>query len=283
VVKICGIEKGKMSEDRIKYRNLEVIFVMEIENKNIEVGTIEGYLPPFNKYVVIKNIYKYPERVKEYVEACQFSNVQQLVGKAPLLRTFSPRSTMIEDVVIPALIESFERRIVPSPSPITFSEFSYYSPQSIEYNKYTEPHTDTPNILPLQSKFPHMHPQDEDSSRTIHFHKAETVAGVIFLDETFGTEILVNKDMSYYHSKTTGMHGASPMSSSNENYYPEGNNSHYEHITMIGGEYNSAVFYYGALSHRPYYPGASDEDLKRGRLIQNIWLDDITDAGINEN
>ena len=66
----------------------------------------------------------------------------------------------------------------------------------------------------------------------------------------------------------------------NDNYYPEGNNSHYEHIITIGGEYNSAVFYYGSVLHRPHYSRASDEDLKRGRLIQNIWIDDVTEADI---
>ena len=87
-----------------------------------------------------------------------------------------------------------------------------------------------------------------------------------------------NKNVSYYRSKTTGIWGSPPTRGFNGNYYPEGNDSHYEHIITIGGEYNSAVFYYGAVSHRPHDFAASDEDLKRGRLIQNIYLDDITGA-----
>ena len=48
MVKNFEIEKGKMSGDRITYRNLGEIFVIEIEEKNIEVGTIENYLAPLN-------------------------------------------------------------------------------------------------------------------------------------------------------------------------------------------------------------------------------------------
>ena len=75
-----------MSEKRITYKNLGEIFVIEIEPENIKVGTIENYLPPFNKYVIIKNIYKYPDRVKEYAEACQYTNAERVVYSAPVLR-----------------------------------------------------------------------------------------------------------------------------------------------------------------------------------------------------
>jgi hypothetical protein len=270
--------------DRITYRNLGEIFVMRIEDKNIEVGTIENYLAPFNKYVVIKNIYKYPDRVKEYAEACQFTNFGRMIRQAAVLRTFAPISNVIGDVLIPALNESFKRQIIDNrPSPgRTQTMFSYLDPKAIEYLKYEEPHTDLANYLPLQSEFPHIKSLEELKTDVIlpfqveYKAHPEAVAGIIYLDETFGTELLVNKNISYYSSKTTGLWGATPLHKFNDGYCPEENNSHYEHIKTIGGEYNSATFYYGAVAHRPYYPGASDEDLKRGRLIQNIFFDDVT-------
>jgi hypothetical protein len=255
--------------NRITYRNLADIFVMQIEDKNIEVGTIEYYLAPFNKYVVIKNIYKYPERVKEYAEACQFTNNVWTVQAAPILRTYAPISAVIGEVVIPALNDSFKRKIVLNYSS-GYATFSYYDSQAIEYCRYCEPHEDTGNWLPLHSGIPH----NNLSLKA----REENMAGIIFLDETFGTEILVNKNISYYHSsETEKLYRTYPGNLFNANYYPERNDSHYEHKITIGGEYNSAVFYYGALPHRPHFPGASDEDLKRGRLTQNLWVEDITE------
>jgi hypothetical protein len=264
-----------MSSDRIKYRNLGEIFVIQLEDKNIEVGTIgeEYYQTPFNKYVIIKNIYKYPERVKEYAEACQFTNAMTMTGRAPLLRTYAPMNDVFEEIVTPVLYESLDRKLVKSLSNIPYAEFSYYDPQSIVYHKYQEPHMDTAHhSFPAYCREVGATPALSKSQVEILAH---AVAGNIFLDDTFGTELLVNKNISYYHTKALGSYGLT--GTSNDNYYPEGNNSHYESVITIGGEYNSAVFYYGDVPHRPDYLSASDEDLKRGRLIQNFWIDDITD------
>ncbi len=257
----------------ITYRNLGEIFVIEIENKNIEVGTIEGlskkyYPEPFNKYVVIKNIYKYPEKVKEYALDCQFTNHMNIVGGAPVIRTYAPMSNVIQEVVNPALCDSFNREVFARRGGTDCAIFSYYDPEVIKYHQYHEPHIDVESWRPLYPSLP----QDFSLAET----RGKELAGVIFLDETFGTEILVNKDMSYYYSERSGLWGTPPWAGTNNNYYPEGNDSHYEHKITIGGEYNSAVFYYSDLVHRPYYLGASDKDFKDGRLIQNIWFDDMT-------
>jgi len=278
-----------MSKNRITYRNLGDIFVMEIVDENIEVGISDkpsaesgNYLDPFNKYVIIKNIYKYPDRVKEYAEACQFTNYGRYVLLAPFLRTLAPISNVITDVVLPALNESFDRKMVEPPTPSSRYDatiFSYLDPQVIKYQQYAEPHSDGPNSLPLHSAFDHLNSFNDMRAGEPHpsTGESEIVAGIIFLDETFGTEILINKNLSYYRSKNSGTWAAGLQKMFNGIYYPEGNNSHYEHRITIGGEYNSAIFYYGAVPHRPYFPGASDEDLKRGRLIQNIWIRDITE------
>lgn len=280
-----------MGEGRITYRNLGEIFVIEIDDTNIEVGTIdfgyddsvEGNLTPFNRYVIIRNLYKYPDRVREYAEACQFTNYHSIVNRAPLLRTFAPISNVITEVVLPALCESFGRNIVqrPANAAIGFTEFSYHDPKSIEFHKYDEPHVDSVSnffqFLPLHSEFKFKTPGPQKSD-----DKILAMAGVIYLDETFGTEILVNKNVSFYRSENTGIWGAPEWNeTSNDNYYPEGSNSHYESRIVIGGEYNSAAFYYGSVSHRPHYSGATEEDLKRGRLVQNIWIDDVTNVSPN--
>jgi len=280
-----------MSESRITYRNLGEIFVIEIDDTNIEVGTIdfgyddsvEGHLAPFNRYVIIRNLYKYPDKVREYAEACQFTNYYAIVNRAPVLRTFAPISNVISNVVLPALCESFGRKVVQRKAneAIGFTEFSYHDPKSIEFHKYDEPHVDSVSnffqFLPLHSefKFKTYVPQKSDD-------KILSIAGVIYLDETFGTEILVNKNVSFYRSENTGIWGTpTGPEKSNDNFYPEGSNSHYEPRIVIGGEYNSAAFYYGAVSHRPWLSGASEEDLKRGRLIQNIWINDVTEMSLN--
>jgi len=275
-----------MSEKRITYKNLGEIFVIEIEAENIEVGTIENYLPPFNKYVIIKNIYKYPDRVKEYAESCQYTNAERVVYAAPVLRSFAPISNALGNTVIPALNESFKRKIIDNRYVYRATQFSYHDPQSIKYHQHQEPHADGMNTLPLLPTFPHMNSFDEYMAGQPHAStgKSDSIAGVIFLDETFGTEISINKkNMSYYRSKTSGTWGLPLPIMFNDSYYPEGTDSHYEHIITLGGEYNSAVFYYGAVAHRPYYPGASDEDLKRGRLTHNIWFDDVTGTDENED
>jgi len=268
-----------VNKDRITYRNLGEIFVIEIEAENIEVGTIENYLAPFNKYVIIKNIYKYPDRVKEYAESCQYTNTERVVHVAPVLRTFAPISNALGNTVIPALNESFKRRIVDNRYVYRATQFSYHDPQVIRYHQHQEPHADGMNSLPLLPTFPHINSFDEMMLGQPHpsTGTSESIAGVIFLDETFGTEISINKkNMSYYRSETSGTWGLPLPTTFNNSYYPEGTDSHYEHIITLGGEYNSAVFYYGAVSHRPHYPGASDEDLKRGRLTHNVWFDDVT-------
>ena len=127
-----------MSKNRITYRNLGDIFVMEIVDENIEVGISDkpsaesgNYLDPFNKYVIIKNIYKYPDRVKEYAESCQYTNTERVVHVAPVLRTFAPISNALGNTVIPALNESFKRRIVDFRYFYRTTQFSYHDPQVI--------------------------------------------------------------------------------------------------------------------------------------------------------
>jgi len=267
-----------MSGDRITYKNLGEIFVIEIENKNIEVGTIEGlpekyYPDPFNKYVVIRNIYKYPDRVKAYAEACQYTNHQSITIAAPIIRSYAPMTDVFKQVVTPALNESFKRKIVAGRGGNDHAIFSYYPPQVIEYHQYQEPHIDTASWLPLYST----RPITDEHSNAISL-EFKSIAGTLYLDETFGTEIFLNNHISHYYSEASEkIWGTPPWLMINSGVYPEGNDSCYDPLVKVGGEYNSMVFYYDIISHRPDYSGASDEDLKRGRLTQNIWFNDITE------
>ena len=70
----------------------------------------------------------------------------------------------------------------------------------------------------------------------------------------------------------------------NRGYYPEGSSSHYMGTEILGGEYNTCtLFYSDVIFHRPYYPGASEGDLNRGRLTQNFWFHDQTDFPNTKN
>jgi hypothetical protein len=276
----------KMSEDRITYRNLEEIFVIEIENENIEVGTIEGlpekyYPDPFNKYVVIRNLYKYPDRVKAYAEACQYTNHQTTTAASPAIRSYAPMTGVFMRVVAPALNEAFKRKIIPQhdfQDSIELAIFSYYTPQSIEYHLCSEPHMDGESWIPLYRARPSAMPSSTDKNWSIQ-SQFKSIAGTLYLDETFGTELFLNKHTSHYYSDDTGrIYGTQQMEgASNVGVYPEGTDSCYEPLVNLGGEYNSIFFYYDTILHRPNYSAASDGDLKHGRLTQNIWFNDITE------
>ena len=285
MVKNFEIEKGKMSGDRITYRNLGEIFVIEIEEKNIEVGIIEGlpeeYFPdPFNKYVVIRNLYKYPDRVKAYAEACQYTNCIGATGAAPVIRSYAPMTGVFAYVVCPALNDAFGRKFAPKlarQADIDIATFSYYTPQVIEYHKYHEPHIDGESWISLHSTRPGTDMKKHiEQGGEVDF-KFKSIAGTIYLDETFGTEIFLNNHTSHYYSKDSELWGTPPWYKENVGVYPEGSDSCYKPLIKVGGEYNSMAFYYDIIFHRPNYPDASDEDLKHGRLIQNIWFDDITE------
>ena len=262
-------------KNRVAYKNLVDIFVIEIEEDDIELNVIEGlseeyYPEPFNIYVKIKNIYKYPDRVKEYAEACQFTNYWGTVGAAPVIRTFAPMTYEFQDIVSPILSRILQRKFAAGIGGVDIAMFTYCDPQAIQYHQYQEPHVD----------YPPRSIRDNTVLSTVT--RGKSLASVIYLDETFGTEIVVAKNnrISSKHILTSDKNlmrwQGEELVSFNSNYYPEGSNSHYEHKVTIGGEYNSAVFYYGDMLHRPYYPGASAEDLKRGRLTQTLFFDDIT-------
>lgn len=269
--------------DRITYKNLLNIFVIELDDSKVEVGTIpdlpeEFYPEPYNKYVIIHDFYKYPDRVKEYAEACQYTNYSAVTGRAPVLRTYAPQTNDVQETVRAALGFALGKNFMPAEGADLTAMFSYTPPTSMKYHKYREPHIDTNTYHPMWARS-NVLPEKDADDRNIQVEQFFTdsfkkIAGVIYLDDTFGTTIYSIKEISYYMSKDKQIYGAPPFLQFNDNYWPEKNDLNYERIITLGGEYNSAVFYYDSVFHSAAYKDASTEDLKNGRLIQNVWYHD---------
>ena len=165
----------------VKYVNLGEVFDLDIDSKNITIGEIVGTKEkhPKNKMVTIKNFYKNPDAVKEYAESCPYTNSKILITFAPVLRAVAANSGVLAKY-IPTLAQAIfgdDRTFHCSTNGgmTDVAYFSWYSPESIVYHKYSEPHLD-----------------GSDYQRKSPNQTSNLIAGVVFLEPegTFGTEIM---------------------------------------------------------------------------------------------
>lgn len=237
--------------DRVNYINVAEIFDINpglIDRTEIvKLELDESYQDPFNILITIHDVYKYPEKVKEYVESLTYTNSLEIVHAAPVVRSYGPISNHLSNELPPVLSTVYNRYFQTYPMRSTIGTFSYHSPQSIDYHLHHEGHFDRDPWLPQK-----------------------ILAGIIQLDDSFGTEILQYNN-KHVHSMP-----------SNSAYYPEGNMSHMKSVAVTTGGFNSISCYYSDILHRPYYAGATVGCKKRGRLVQNVFFDDVTESYIEK-
>ena len=223
---------------RVQYNNLAEIFCTDIHDDNISFKAIPG---TDSCYLEIKNIYKYPDRVIKYAESCQYTNSFPMIGSAPVLRTLAPYLEGTMGTIMEIASNSFGRKFLSRDNPLS-THFSYSTPESISYYKNVEPHRDG------------------------------TYAGVIYLDDGFGTSFFKYKN----HSITKEQFPIHDQS------YPEKNNDHVEEFFYTEGVKNTLVLYDGGkLWHSPDFKRANEDNLKNGRLVQNFFMSDNTDEYID--
>tara|TARA_B100000949_G_C14285987_1_gene454210 strand:- start:1459 stop:2370 length:912 start_codon:yes stop_codon:yes gene_type:complete len=223
---------------RVQYNNLAEIFCTDIHEDNISFGAIPG---TDSCYLEIKNIYKYPDRVLKYAESCQYTNSFPMIQAAPVLRTLAPYLEGTMGTIMEIASNSFGRKLVSRDNPLS-THFSYSTPESISYYKNVEPHRDG------------------------------SYAGVIYLDDGFGTSFFKYKN----HSITKEQFPIHDQS------YPEKNNDHVEEFFYIEGVKNTFIFYDGGkLWHAPDFKRATKDNLKNGRFVQNFFMIDNTDEYID--
>ena len=236
--------------NRINYCNLAEIFLLNSDlRERVKVSFLPdecGFPEPFNMCVEIEEVYKFPERVIEYAERQVFTNSQDLVSAAPVVRTYAPMLSAVAQELGELLTEVYGR-ILELARPHTNAVFSYYAPESINFHLHHEGHHDQAPSEPQK-----------------------VLAGIIYLEETFGTEMMYQK---YYVQSREKV---------NSSYYPPGSISHTDSILVSGGKANSFAAMYSDVLHRPHYPGLTERDKKHGRLIQNTFFNDITEQSISQ-
>ena len=223
---------------RVQYNNLAEIFCTDIHEDNISFKVI----PETDScYLEIKNLYKYPDRVLKYAESGPYTNYVKIIGAAPTLRTLLPCLEDTTDTIMEIASNSFGRKLHQENHHST-TYFSYNTPESISYYKNVEPHKDG------------------------------AYAGVIYLDDGFGTSFFKYKN----HSITKERFPIHDQS------YPEKNNDHVEEFFYIEGVKNTFIFYDGGnLWHAPDLKRATKDNLKNGRFVQNFFMIDNTDEYID--
>jgi len=235
--------------NRINYVNLAEIFLLNGDlRERVKVRYLPpecGFPEPFNMCVEIFDVYKFPERVLEYAESQVYTNSQDLVSAAPVVRTYAPMLSTVAQELGETLTEIYGRMLELA-RPHTNAVFSYYAPESINFHLHHEGHHDQPPSEPQK-----------------------VLAGIIYLEETFGTEMLYQKYYSQGRDKV------------NSSYYPPGSISHTDSILVSGGKKNSFAAMYSDVLHRPHYPGLTERDKKHGRLIQNTFFNDVTEQNIS--
>ncbi|SVB32692.1 uncharacterized protein METZ01_LOCUS185546, partial [marine metagenome] len=244
-------KRGKCKlANRINYVNLAEIFLLNGDlRERVKVTYLPpecGFPEPFNMCVEIEEIYKYPDRVIEYAELQTFTNSQDLVSAAPVVRTYAPMLSAVAQE-LSELVGSIYGRMLELARPHSNAVFSYYAPESINFHLHHEGHHDQPPSEPQK-----------------------VLAGIIYLEDTFGTEMMYQKYFPQGREKV------------NSSYYPPGSISHTDSILVSGGKANSFAGMYSDVLHRPHYPGLTERDKKHGRLIQNTFFNDVTEQTITQ-
>ena len=167
-------KRGKCKlANRINYVNLAEIFLLNGDlRERVKVTYLPpecGFPEPFNMCVEIEEIYKYPDRVIEYAELQTFTNSQDLVSAAPVVRTYAPMLSAVAQE-LSELVGSIYGRMLELARPHSNAVFSYYAPESINFHLHHEGHHDQPPSEPQK-----------------------VLAGIIYLEDTFGTEMMYQK------------------------------------------------------------------------------------------
>ena len=230
--------------NRINYINFQEIFPIKpglkdrVEIVKLDLG--EEYPEPFNYFITLHDVYLFPERVKEYAESLQYTNAASIVNYAPVSRTYASISAVVTETLTEIIGNVYGRHFTHYPQDY-IAMFSFMSDDAMTFHRHNDGHFDI---------------QDNDE---------KILNGVLHLEDHIGTELMMYKDI---HHMTRPLSGASAT-------FPKGADSHLKTVARSSGKCNTLNCYYGHILHRPDFPSFKDKH-KGGRLIQNLFYDDMT-------